>query len=115
MPLPLESVGKLIRKAGAHRVSEKATKELTVVLEKRAMEVAREAIQLAKHAGRRTVKSEDIKLAFRRTGPRQPGPEYPHISSPYHPPLSKYPRQPGPEYPHQPGPEYPDDGDEDED
>jgi histone H3/H4 len=77
MPLPLKSVDKLIRKAGAHRVSEKAAKELTVALEETAIEVAQEAIRLAEHAGRKTVKPEDIELAFRRMGPRQPGPEYP--------------------------------------
>ncbi|KYK35102.1 MAG: histone [Theionarchaea archaeon DG-70] len=64
MPLPLASVDKLIRKAGAHRVSEGAAKELEVHLEETAIKVAREAITLAGHAGRKTVKAEDIKLAW---------------------------------------------------
>ncbi|KYK31004.1 MAG: histone family protein [Theionarchaea archaeon] len=66
MPLPLASVDKLIRKAGAHRVSEGAAKELAVHLEETAIEVAREAITLANHAGRKTVKAEDISLAQKR-------------------------------------------------
>ena len=66
MPLPTASVDKLIRKAGAHRVSEGAAKELSAHLEDMAIEVAREAITLAEHAGRKTVKAEDIELAKRR-------------------------------------------------
>ncbi len=66
MPLPTASVDKLIRKAGAHRVSEGAAKELSVHLEEMAIEVSREAITLAEHAGRKTVKAEDIELAKRR-------------------------------------------------
>jgi len=66
MPLPTASVDKLIRKAGAHRVSEGAAKELSTHLEDMAIEVAREAITLAEHAGRKTVKAEDIELSKRR-------------------------------------------------
>ncbi|MBU6997223.1 MAG: histone family protein [Theionarchaea archaeon] len=66
MALPLASVDKLIRKAGAHRVSEDAAKELAAHLQETAIEVAREAITLADHAGRKTVKAEDIALAKKR-------------------------------------------------
>jgi histone H3/H4 len=66
MALPLASVDKLIRKAGAYRVSEGAAKELSVHLEEIAVDVAREAIILAEHAGRKTVKAEDIDLAKKR-------------------------------------------------
>jgi histone H3/H4 len=66
MVLPTASVDKLIRKAGAYRVSEGAAKELASHLEERAIKVAREAIILAEHAGRKTVKAEDIELAQRR-------------------------------------------------
>ncbi len=65
MELPLASVGKLIRKAGADRVSEDAAKELGKLLEEISINVAREAVTLARHAGRRTVKVEDIRLAGR--------------------------------------------------
>ena len=63
MPLPLASVDKLIRKAGAHRVTEGAAKELALHLEETATIIAREAIAMADHASRKTVKAEDIKLA----------------------------------------------------
>ncbi|MBU7025955.1 MAG: NFYB/HAP3 family transcription factor subunit [Theionarchaea archaeon] len=66
MPLPLSSVEKLIRKAGAYRVSKGAAKELASHLEDVAVEIAREAIILSEHAGRKTVKVEDIKLAQKR-------------------------------------------------
>lgn len=67
MPLPLASVEKLIRKAGAYRVSKGAAKELASYLEDVAVEIAREAIILSEHAGRKTVKAEDLKLAQKRT------------------------------------------------
>ncbi len=63
MELPLASVDKLIRKAGARRVSEDAARELSAHLEETAIEVAREAITLARHAGRKTVKADDIELS----------------------------------------------------
>ncbi|MBU7029240.1 MAG: histone family protein [Theionarchaea archaeon] len=67
MPLPLTSVDRLIRKAGAYRVSEGAAKELASHLEDVAVEIAREAITLTKHAGRKTVRAEDVKLARTRS------------------------------------------------
>ncbi|HDM22719.1 MAG: NFYB/HAP3 family transcription factor subunit [Methanomicrobia archaeon] len=60
------SVDKLIRKAGAERVSEDAAKELAKILEQEGIELAREAVALAEHAGRKTVKKEDIHLATKR-------------------------------------------------
>lgn len=66
MPLPLAAVDRLIRKAGAYRVSEDAARELTAHLEETAVEVAREAITLANYAGRKTVKAEYIKLVKKR-------------------------------------------------
>ena len=66
MSLPTASVEKLIRKAGAYRVSKGAAKELGSHLEKKATKIAREAVMLAEHAGRKTVKAEDISLARMR-------------------------------------------------
>lgn len=74
MILPLASVDKLIRKAGAHRVSEGAAKELAAHLEETAIMVAREAITLAEHAGRRTVRADDVNLAKKRIWPPRPWP-----------------------------------------
>lgn len=56
---------RIIKKAGADRVSEDAANQLRIILEEVAMEVAKSAIILSHHAGRKTVKSEDISLAFK--------------------------------------------------
>ncbi len=64
--LPLAPVERIIRKAGAERVSEDAGIELAKVLEEYGIEISREAITLAKHAKRTTVKEEDIRLAIVR-------------------------------------------------
>ncbi|VVC04047.1 Archaeal histone A [Candidatus Burarchaeum australiense] len=61
--LPQSAVERLIRKAGAERVSEEASHSLTRILEDMAAGISVKAIRLAKHAGRKTVTADDIKLA----------------------------------------------------
>ena len=63
--LPKAAVERLIRNAGAGRVSASACDALIDVLEDVAVDVAAQAVQLAKHAGRKTVTADDIKLAAR--------------------------------------------------
>lgn len=61
--LPIAPVKRLLKNAGASRISEDAAVKLADVLEDIGEDVARTAIKLAKHAGRKTVKAEDIELA----------------------------------------------------
>jgi len=63
--IPLAAMEKILKKNGAERVSDKAKNVLKEVLEEKAEEIASIAIRLATHAGRKTVKSADIKLAIK--------------------------------------------------
>jgi|TARA_B100000959_G_C14442585_1_gene403316 histone H3/H4 len=61
--LPLSAADRIIRNATGLRVGYDAAKALAEVLEKEGEAISREAGKYAKHAGRKTVKSSDIKLA----------------------------------------------------
>ena len=63
--LPLAAMEKLLKEGGAIRVSDKAKEALKEVLEDKAHGISVKAIQLAVHAGRKTIKAQDIKLAVR--------------------------------------------------
>ena len=60
------AMDKIMRAAGAHRVSDAAKEALAEVLEKLAMEIAAEASKFAQHAGRKTVTDKDITLAAQK-------------------------------------------------
>ena len=65
--LSLSSMDKIMRKAGAPRVSDSAKKILADYLEEKGEELAKEAIRFSQHAGRKTVVEDDIKLAAKKT------------------------------------------------
>jgi len=64
--LSTAAIHRLIEKAGAPRVGDGAVEALREVLENIAVEISKDAIDFASHAGRRTVRAEDIKLAAKR-------------------------------------------------
>ena len=61
--LPLAAMERIMKSAGAERVSNDAMEELKKLLEQHADEISKKAIQHARHSGRVTVKSEDFKNA----------------------------------------------------
>ncbi|HLN35886.1 MAG TPA: histone [Nitrososphaeraceae archaeon] len=63
----LAVMSRLIKKAGADRVSDEAANELRLILEEIAIEISKTAILLSNHARRKTIKSEDILLAYKNT------------------------------------------------
>lgn len=63
MSLPNAPVERILRNAGAERVSKDAVEELRKALEDLGEEISRDAIKMAEHAERNTVKKEDIEMA----------------------------------------------------
>ena len=63
--LPLAAVDRIIRKAGGHRVSEDAAAALSEILEEKGIKIAQQAAEFSKHAKRKTITDEDIRLAVK--------------------------------------------------
>jgi histone H3/H4 len=66
LELSVAPMHRICKKAGASRVSEAAAKALAKELEDVGIKMAKEAIDYAMHAGRKTVKAEDIEIAARK-------------------------------------------------
>jgi histone H3/H4 len=66
LELAVAPMHRLCKKAGADRVSEAAAKELAKALEEIGVKVAKEALDFAMHAGRKTIKAEDIEIAAKK-------------------------------------------------
>ena len=61
--LGLSAMYRILKKSGAQRVSDESAVELRRVIEEIAEAIAKNAVEMSSHAGRKTVKAEDVKLA----------------------------------------------------
>ena len=61
--LGLSAMYRILKKSGAQRVSDESADELRRILEDIAETIAKNAVEMSTHAGRKTVKGEDVKLA----------------------------------------------------
>ena len=64
--LGLSAMYRILKKSGAQRVSDESAVELRRVVEEIAEAIAKNAVEDANHAGRKTVKAEDVKLASKQ-------------------------------------------------
>ena len=64
--LPLAPLERILRMAGANRVSKEAVKQFSAVIGDYAFDLSAEAARLAKHAGRKTIIDSDVRMARRR-------------------------------------------------
>ncbi|MDD3083642.1 MAG: NFYB/HAP3 family transcription factor subunit [Candidatus ainarchaeum sp.] len=63
--LPLAAIERIIRKGSGLRVSDDAAKELAQYLEDDGVRISQQAALFSKHAGRKTVNIDDIKLVLK--------------------------------------------------
>jgi histone H3/H4 len=63
MEISRQAAKRILKQAGAARVSDTAAAEFAEALNKFAYTVANKAVRLASHAKRATVKREDVELA----------------------------------------------------
>ncbi|MEM0147610.1 MAG: NFYB/HAP3 family transcription factor subunit [Candidatus Micrarchaeaceae archaeon] len=58
------AIKRILKDAGAIRISTEAKKEFVRYLDKTSFEIAQKAVKLAEHAKRKTVNASDITLAI---------------------------------------------------
>ena len=66
MEITINPMRKICKKAGATRVSKRAAKALAQELDALGARIAKEAVDYALYAGRKTVKAIDIEIAARK-------------------------------------------------
>ena len=64
--IPVAPIDRLIRKAGAGRVSDKGAEKLAQILEEVGETLARRAFEITEHTGRKTITDKNIELAFKQ-------------------------------------------------
>jgi len=65
--MPLAPLERILKKAGAKRVSKSALVEFAEVIIDYAHDISAKAAELAEHAGRKTIIGADIKLAKKKS------------------------------------------------
>ncbi|MGA3021095.1 MAG: histone [Candidatus Micrarchaeales archaeon] len=63
MPISKFTAKKILKSMGANRISDDASIEFAELLNNFAYSIAKKAVELAGHAGRKTVKKADVQLA----------------------------------------------------
>ena len=64
--LGLSAMYRILKKSGAQRVSDESAVELRRVIEEISEAIAKNAVDMSSHAGRKTVKAEDVNLASKQ-------------------------------------------------
>ena len=64
--IPKAPAARILTNAGAKRVSADAAESFSDVIHDIALEISEQAVRIAKHSGRKTVQSGDIRLAARK-------------------------------------------------
>jgi DNA-binding protein len=62
----LSTMYRILKKSGAERVSDESADELRRILEEIGVAIAKSAVEMSIHAGRKTVKAEDVRLAAKQ-------------------------------------------------
>jgi histone H3/H4 len=62
----LSAMYRILKKSGAERVSDESADELRRILEEIGVTIAKSAVDMSGHAGRKTVKAEDVRLAAKQ-------------------------------------------------
>ncbi|MBW3015382.1 NFYB/HAP3 family transcription factor subunit [Candidatus Woesearchaeota archaeon] len=60
--IPAAAMERILRRAGAKRVSEPAKKAFAEILEDYALKIGEKALNIAKNCGRKTILDTDIKM-----------------------------------------------------
>ncbi len=62
----LSAMYRILKKSGAERVSDESADELRRILEEIGVTIAKNAVEMSIHAGRKTIKAEDVRLAAKQ-------------------------------------------------
>jgi len=57
---------RILKKAGAERVSDESANELRRILQEIGTSIAKNAVEMSVHAGRKTIRADDVRLAAKQ-------------------------------------------------